>query len=347
MSPQSDSSWHFVGANDFAHALPDDSNASKNGPNDLFGMRDMALLHYWITVAGHDILKTQEIDHYWHSVIPSIGFKHQYVMHSILSLSALHMARANPSNRQDLLYVAAEHRSKALEEFTEDIHRAGPQNSSAIFVNATLTFFYAFVSFGETSHNKQTSIKALTAQILGAEWIPLVRGVTAVLEPVLPFVQTGPFRSFLETHNFDELDLTGATHIVAYGDQLTKVQSLWTTDDDGVVYDEALHTLLRCSIWMNQFNAIEDSERTKLGYNRSFSGPFVWLFRTPEKYFTLQRQRQPPALVIFAYYGVLLHHLNDYWWAENCGRSIVSAVDTCLGPYWSSWLDWPKQTVGL
>ncbi|KAJ4989967.1 sterol uptake control protein 2 [Stagonosporopsis vannaccii] len=346
-SPQSDTSCHFLGHGDFAHVLPNDAKAPKNASDDFFDMRDMALLHHWITVAGHGILKTQDIDHYWHSVIPSIGFKHRYVMHSILSLSALHMARANPSDRQGLLRIAAEHRSRALDEFTEDIHRAGPYNSSALFANATLTFFYAFVSFSDVFHEDKTIIKARTAQILGAEWIPLARGTVAVLEPVYRYVRAGPLRSFLEVYNFDELDLTGDTHIGLYGKQLTKIQSLWATDDYGGIYDETLRILLKCSIWMKQFETMDNSVRTKWGYHRSFSGPFFWLFSAPEKYFNLQQQRQPPALVIFAYYGVLLHHLDDHWWAENCGRSIVSAVDMCLGPYWSSWLDWPKQEVGL
>jgi hypothetical protein len=65
----------------------------------------------------------------------------------------------------------------------------------------------------------------------------------------------------------------------------------------------------------------------------------------PKEYFRLQQQRQPLALLIFAYFGALLEQLQQYWWADSCGESIVSVIDDCLGPYWAEWMDWPKQVV--
>lgn len=73
----------------------------------------------------------------------------------------------------------------------------------------------------------------------------------------------------------------------------------------------------------------------------------MWLFLAPEQFFQLQRQRQPPALIILAYYRALLQQLNKYWWAQGCGESIVSAVDEVLGPFWAPWTLWPKEVVGL
>ncbi|KAF1361125.1 hypothetical protein EJ07DRAFT_154476 [Lizonia empirigonia] len=98
---------------------------------------------------------------------------------------------------------------------------------------------------------------------------------------------------------------------------------------------------------MAQFDHINADVEPSWGYNRFHSGPFIWLFNAPEKYLVLQQQRQPFALVTFAYYGVMLHQLHSYWWAEGCGKSIVGAVDECLGPYWSSWMDWPKHADDL
>lgn len=347
LSPQSDSSWLSIGSEDYASPSFDFTSAPKNAPKDLFEMRDMALLHHWITVAGYSILNTHELDHYWHSVIPSIGFRHQYVIHSILSLSALHIAHSRPSDKEAYLRVAAEHRSKALDGFTKDLHNVSSENSSALFANSTLTFFYAFISFSKTLEQENGETNARTAQILGSEWISLVRGTAAVLEPVHMHVREGPLRPFLKLHNFYNLDIANSTYASAFANHLSNVQDIWTADEHASVYDETLHMLLRCSAWMEQFGDMPDEAKASFGYNRFCSGPFIWLIAAPEDYIVLQQQRRPPALIIFAYYGALLHRLNSCWWAEGCGQSVVSAVDACLGPYWSSLLDWPKQTVGL
>ena len=73
--------------------------------------------------------------------------------------------------------------------------------------------------------------------------------------------------------------------------------------------------------------------------------PFVWLSVVPKEYFKLQRQRQPLALLIFAYFGALLEQILQDWWTDSCGKSIVDVVDDCLGSYWAEWMAWPKQVV--
>jgi hypothetical protein len=344
-SPKSDSSWQSISSED---ASPFFTTAARGLLGNLFRVEDMALLHHWITVASHSILKTHELDHYWHSVLPSIGFRHQYVIHSILSLSALHIAHTNPPDKEALLDLAAEHRSNALDGFTKDLHIVGFDNSTAIFANSTLVFFYAFASFSKTFAGEKSNSNIRTAQVLGKEWIVLVRGTAAVLEPVRMHIREGPLRAFLELHNFYELeDAMNSADDSGFEDRLLDVKKIWTAHKHAKVYNETSHILLRCNAWMAQFKIMTDEAKSAFGYNRFCSGPFIWLIFAPEKYIILQQQRQPPALILFAYYGVLLHRLNSYWWAEGCGQSIVTAVDACLGPYWSSLLEWPKEAVGL
>ncbi|KAF3037670.1 hypothetical protein E8E12_007114 [Didymella heteroderae] len=345
-SPKPDSSWQSVGSEDPIDAHPVCDSNPRSVPGNLFRMEDMALLHHWITVAGHSILETYDLGHYWHSVIPSIGFEHQYVIHSILSLSALHIAHTRPPNREGLLHISSEHRSKALDGFTEDLQHVSIANSTALFANTTLTFFYAFASFSRSFEDEGSDSNARISQVLGKEWISLVRGTAAVLELVYIHVREGPLRSFLELRKFTELDLTEYIHGSDLGARLQDFKRIWSTDEHAEVYNETLDLLLRCNAWMEQFDLMTDEAQSAFGYNRVCSGPFIWLICTPEKYIVLHQQRQPPALIIFAYYGVLLHRLDNYWWAEGCGRSIVNAADACLGPYWSGLLFWPKQIVG-
>lgn len=153
-------------------------------------------------------LSFEDLDHYWHSIIPSIGFKHQYVIHSILSLSALHMVHTNLPNKEALLQIASEHRGRALEGFAEDLQNVGVDNSTALFANSALTFFYVFASFSINFANERRDSSAGTTLLLGQEWFSLVRDTAAVFHPVHLHVRNGPLRCFIELHEFEELDLT-------------------------------------------------------------------------------------------------------------------------------------------
>jgi hypothetical protein len=63
------------------------------------------------------------------------------------------------------------------------------------------------------------------------------------------------------------------------------------------------------------------------------------------------RCRDPLALLILMYWGVLLHELHGrLWWAHNSGSSLVLELLAQLKPCRPDWEDiilWPKQRIGL
>ncbi|KAH7349173.1 hypothetical protein BKA66DRAFT_476813 [Pyrenochaeta sp. MPI-SDFR-AT-0127] len=346
--PESDSSSYSVGTGSPSTiSIPPVDPSNANLPISLFDLRDLALLHHWSLVTSVSILNTPKLDYFWQTLLSQVAFRHHYVMHSILSLTALHVAYLNPSERRSSLLDAAQHHSKALHGFREDITRICPENCDALFVNASLTFFYAFLTFGklhdDDSEGSDASGAARTARILGADWIPLVRGVEAVLHPVYDHVRVGPLKSLLNMGNWGELDLE--TNSDSYDEQIIRVREIWKHGENAEVYNEALDLLRRCRMWIAQFNVLQIEDELEWGYNRGWSGPFVWLLLTPQRYFDLLEQRQPPALVIFAWFGASIHCLNQHWWIEGCGKSIVDMVEECLGPYWTPWTEWPKKIV--
>lgn len=310
----------------------------------------MALLHHWSQVTSVSILSTPKLDYYWQTLIPQVAFQHQYVMHSILSLAALHVAYLNPPERSSRLFDAAQHHTKALRAFTEDIKCVTEDNSDALFINAILTFFYAFLAFGKL-HGEEASGSDIhrmdhTSRVLGTIWIPLVRGMRAVLHQVHSHVKDGPFRDLLEIGNWDELDLS--TNSDPFDEQITNIREIWRPNEngeDGEAYSTTLDLLRRCRMWMAQFETPNNNKDHQWGYNRSWSGPFMWLLLSPPKYFQLLEQRQPPAMVIFAWFGASIYSLNGHWWIEGCGESIVDVVEQCLGSYWVPWTQWPRNLI--
>lgn len=284
------------------------------------------------------------MDNIWQAVVPKIAFEHQHMMHRILSLTALHLVYLYPLEKHAYIRKAAYHHNRALTGLREAINSIGPSNGDALFASAISSFVYAVLSFGKLYNVDGDASNAVrTSRVLGAEWIPLVRGIEAVLRPLYAQISIGPLSELLSLGSWYELDLNA--HSSVEDDRIVCLGELWRGKEDAETYEETLQLLRRANFWMRR---VQDPQNDVDGpFYRDWAAPFVWLFLTPERYFELQRQRQPFALIIFAYYGVLLQQLNKYWWAEGCAMSIVSVVEECLGPYWDSWMEWPKQIVGL
>ncbi|KAM5341551.1 hypothetical protein ACJ41O_014582 [Fusarium nematophilum] len=317
------------------------SGPTPSSPTTNFVLDDLALLHHWTLSTSLDIVKSSGGDYYWQRLLPQIAFRHAFVMHGILSLAALHLAYRHSADRRRLVLIAAHHHNMALQGFQEGITKMSDDNSDALFVCTSLNIVYVFGVFGPLCDD---SVPDRKSQVLGAEWIPMTRGVEAVLRPVYERVRLGPLSPLLGLGNWDELDPDHQP--VAHDAHYRSIQGVWVHSSDAHVYDKVLHLLRKCNAYMRQFKVMDPEVTVQWGYNQAWSAPFIWLHFAPDEYFELLLQRQPPALLIFAYLGTLFHGLNDYWFMDGWGRSMVDVANELLGEYWSRWMAWPKQVVG-
>ncbi|KAH7024654.1 uncharacterized protein B0I36DRAFT_434317 [Microdochium trichocladiopsis] len=91
--------------------------------------------------------------------------------------------------------------------------------------------------------------------------------------------------------------------------------------------------------------ATDDGSRPRS--QRYLSATQHFLVRSPPQYRELLAQRRPEALVIFAYYAVLMHRAGDYWGIGSlAGGVLVTGIEGYLGGFWRRWLEWPVAQVG-
>ncbi|KAK7588324.1 hypothetical protein V3481_007351 [Fusarium oxysporum f. sp. vasinfectum] len=307
-----------------------------------FVLDDLALLHHWTLSASLDIVKSPAGDHYWQKTFPRIAFQHAFVMHGILSLAALHLAYRQPADKRRLICIAAYHHNIALRGFQQGINQMSDDNSDALFVFSSLNIVYVLAFFGPLCDNSSAKRKS---RILGDGWIPAIRGVNAVLHPVYERVCRGPLSNLTEIGYWEKLDPDQQS--VVHDDHFRSAQEVWESSSDAHIYDQTLYLLRKCNAYMGQFETMSREARAKWGYNQDWSAPYIWLLATSKEYLELLQQRQPPALLIFAYFGTLTHALDGSWFMEGWGRSIVGVADELLGGYYDPWMKWPKDIVSI
>jgi hypothetical protein len=62
---------------------------------------------------------------------------------------------------------------------------------------------------------------------------------------------------------------------------------------------------------------MDEATLAEWGFNRAWARPMFFIYFAPEKYFTLLQERQPAALILYAYFGALLHGLDSYWFLKG------------------------------
>lgn len=265
-------------------------------------------------------------------------------MHGILSLAALHLAYTEPTNKMQYTLAATRHHNEALQGFRDSMNETTDENSDALFACATLNWIYVFRTLGRHhDHVGHRSRSSHTSRVLGAEWIPLICGAEVVLQPVYERVRLGPLGAMLDMGDWEQLDPDGGT--VAEDHHFREIRASWAESGHAQVYDDAICILRKCNMYLRLYAVPGAEPLEKWGWNREWAGPLKFLFFAPKAFFSLLRQRQPPALLIFAYFGVLLHYSNEHWFLEGWGQDIVEVVDDILGDYWKPWMAWPIEVI--
>ncbi|KPA37069.1 sterol uptake control protein 2 [Fusarium langsethiae] len=281
-------------------------------------------------------------------MFPQIAFKHPFVMRLLLGLSALHIAYLRPEERLRHVGEASRYHNQSLDGFNEALKQPPQEISDALFTWSSLNLLYVFGIHGRLGEGlwDDSERGSRKDRLLGLSWVPMLRGVRVMLDPCFFELRDGPLRELLHIGNFQDLDLDQHTHP---DDQcFRRVREVWKNYPDAQIYEDTLQVLRRCHMFMEQFSSMESESPGESVFDRSWQGAFLLVPFAPEEYFTLLQQRQPPALVLYAFYGALLHRfVNDSWFMEGWGQDIVDVVADLLGSYWREWIAWPLQVVGV
>jgi hypothetical protein len=109
-----------------------------------FSMHDMQLLHNWTTRANifNDFSKGPH-KRLWSEAVVDIAFEHQFFMHGILALSAMHKTLDDAdANRASLLAQADAHMSVSLAEYRSLLEHPTEETLIPMFLLSSIVYVY-------------------------------------------------------------------------------------------------------------------------------------------------------------------------------------------------------------
>lgn len=313
-------------------AAPDLVSTKKTTDLDVVNLQ---LLHYFTTVVALDLCDRDNGDYLalWQTHAVNLGFKHDFLLRGILAVAAYHLGFYTPERKAELHLVAFNHQTLALTSFQETLADVNDSNCHALFAFSCLIIVMAFAS------NTKAKPSDFNSEVL--QWFYLLRGASIVLHMHSEAIKGSFLKPLLDEMSHSE---TTPPHTIPHSDRITDLFRICNVSNHDRETSQA-YTMAISSLLSTFTQASICKER---GEGTILAG-FVWPIMLPPRFVDLLSEKQPEALVILAYYCVIVHWSEtggfDMWFLQGWGRYMFETVSDLLSESWHEHLAWPREMI--
>ncbi|KAL2801987.1 hypothetical protein BJX63DRAFT_441542 [Aspergillus granulosus] len=305
---------------------------------------DMELLHHYTTSTCYTLSCNPIVQAIWRDEAPRVGFTMPAVLHAILAVSALHLARSDSARRTNCLAQAHMHHNTAVQLVTPNLPSLASDNGMGLFLFSALTCIFACCATADTD---DSSFPVPSERGRLAEWVRLIRGMKTVIEHSNRNFLTTPlgpmfvYGSRLATSAFQETRSIATEQGRKFTWELRQAIYRVFSQNDERLCDIYGGTLYELSKTLGV--AMTPDERPQL----QAGDVFAWILELSDEYLDLLLQEDPFALVIFAYFCVALRQIEWMWWTEGLSRWLMMQIYPVLDERYHCWMAWPQEQISL
>lgn len=294
---------------------------------DRFDMFDMRLYSHFLTSVVPTLteMPTQPLN--WSTQVQGPAFNHPLTIHAALSLSAIHLSRCDASVSIKCAEKGVSCHAAALTLMIDILPALDDHNIGSLFLGGVLLCIF------NTAYGPRHGQYLAFSDDSSAEFIWLIKGVRSMLLSSSSRELCSMLR-VIDPGEVMPLDL-----IPGYQDYVEKLhaQALRESEGDAKVYEQTIDALRDC---YNKATA----DPTPDGHIASHH-IFTWLYFLDPAFLILLQDKRPLALLIFAYFDVLLHHCRHIWYLEPWAAHIMAGIHRHLKPENRPLLEWPCKEI--
>ncbi|KAI0380758.1 hypothetical protein F5Y04DRAFT_91353 [Hypomontagnella monticulosa] len=266
----------------------------------------------------------------WLETIPDLAIQYPYLLHLILALAALHMRSTAPEQTKFLERIADEHQAKAIPLFREALATSSAETVLPLFACSCLFVPYYFAAAKDASSllfNEETGLLA--------EWLVLIQGCAAITVQHNATIMRSPLRVILgDLHTPKVEDFSNGptdARLVHLEEELP------IAPEHREAYAQVMVHLRLCFY-------LSDGADTPLNRkNAALRFPPLMGKRFREHL----AGKHPAALIIMAYWCVLLHRVEDRWWLKERVEPLLLKIEELVPREYTSLMSWPLEEVGI
>ncbi|KAI0976271.1 hypothetical protein F4678DRAFT_416526 [Xylaria arbuscula] len=276
----------------------------------------------------------------WKDRVPRLSFRCHGVLHHLLAVSALHLARQDPIRRDKLEERAEMHLALGLRRSTAILPTLGAENCAELYISTILVCICSFAKKPGPGH------LLLIADGSEVAWWELFRGVRVVVESIgisTLFAGELGHRSSYAKEAHQDCDSNHHAHAklnaVGWEDALAHVSTLVSSTSNRSVRD-ACQNALNMMAWCFQ-ETYGTAANPKLRVDANFSTIMAWPYCLSDEFILHLKNKEAVPLILLAHFAVSIQALDSVWFMTGWAIHILHGVSDTLRPELHEWLQWP------
>lgn len=254
-----------------------------------------------------------------------------FLLDETLAFTAFYLTALYPGSARHLSQLATQLQTRALASFSHLTEGVPPDDKTTAVPRFLFSAILGRHYLADTLANQCENFDLFVERI--AECFDLNRGIKAVTPQARVFLYESELRPFLD------ITLDAQSKIVSPGHECDALGHLIDSCDLSET------TIIACrqsiSLLQRSFDILHFLDEKD--YPQSAS---TFSVQADLALVNAIRKHQPEALIILAYYGVLLYQCRTFWPFHRAGGGVVRAIAKYLGNYWQEVLVWPLSVVG-
>lgn len=282
----------------------------------------------WCNSTNQSLTRSGQTDYIWRCCVPEEALSHPFLMHGILALSALHLARTKDDHRGPVyLDTAVSHQTRALAFFRERLSDINESNAKAMFAFASVVVIYALAFPHPPEANDPLACVDDLTQVF-----VLARGVQQVLRQATSSIVGSDWETILVLGDYNPTPPEDAQAVL---DRLHEANNRCSEQDPAHDTENHRHTI---EMLADMIAALSSGLITVTIACR-------WAIKLKPPYVDLIRDHDPLALVIVAHYCAVLHSMREVWYVGEWSVRVPKAIWQILDDRWKPLARWPIETV--
>ncbi|KAI0541871.1 hypothetical protein GGR58DRAFT_455387 [Xylaria digitata] len=276
----------------------------------------------------------------WKDRVPRLSFRCHGLLHLLLAISALHLARQDPNRRHGLEERAEMHLAIGIRRSTEILPNLSTENCAELYISTILACICGFA--------KRPGPRNLLLVADGSEvaWWELFRGVRVVVDFIgIPTVfsgELGPPPSHAtedhqgdSSHDHHHVDL----NFVDWEDALGRLSALVSSAPDLSVRDTCQGALgvMACCFQETYGTTACPKPRVDVKFNTIMAWPYC----LSDEFIGHLKNKEPVPLILLAHFTVLVQTFDSIWFMKGWASHVLQGVSETLGPALCQWIWWP------
>lgn len=277
-----------------------------------FDMLDLSLMHHYTVSTSTGLFAGQDSQVIWQEVMPSQAQSNPLLMHGILALASMDLARTRPNERQIYATRALAHQNAGTRLFRNMLEQLRPSDSHSIFIFSMILPLLAF-AFPHACDDPPDfdGILDLFSLLRGCKTVWLLNPELVAASPVAQWIKTTitghPIAMKPEVDRRFQIlrdSLKDPADIIATDQLIDFTRGELATSPDGVANLGRWPTMVSDAFWLRVQN------------------------------------HEVESLLVLSHYSVVLGTPSYRWWSSNWDSILLQAIDKALPEADKKAVDW-------